>query len=48
MEPCFEIYHSKVDFTSNLYDDEDTSGSSTSGSSDTSTVESESNEEFKE
>ena len=48
VEPCFEIYHSKVDFTSNLYDDEDTSGSSTSGSSDTSMVESESDEEFQE
>ena len=43
VEPCFEIYHSRRDIKSNLYDDEDISGSS-----DTSTFESESDEEFQE
>ena len=42
-EPCFEIYHSRRDIKSNLYDDEDISGAS-----DTSTFESESDEEFQE
>ena len=43
VEPCYEIYHSRRDIKSNLYDDEDISGSS-----DTSTFESESDEEFQE
>ena len=42
VEPCFEIYHSRRDIKSTLYDDEDTSSSS-----ETSTV-NESDEEFQE
>ena len=36
VEPCFEIYHTKIDITSNLYEDED---------DDTTTEESESESE---
>ena len=42
VEPCFEIYHTKKDIKSNLYDDNDDSSSS---SEYTSTMESESEEE---